>query len=660
MPYQLPPEPPHFVDRDDEQARAFRAVAEWGERSRPLCLALNGLGGAGKTELAFRIARGLRDRYPDGVLYEDLDDYRRDGAVETADVLGQLLRALGVPSELLAPSFAARRKQWWELTEQKRLAVVIDNARYGTEVLPLLPASGASLAIVVSHGPLYDLESGAAIELPLSPLDEPYVADLLRRVADDGRLAAEPDAADGLVRLCSGLPAAVHVAGRWIRRHHIRPLSRLLGELTAEFDEQGLPVVEKVWDAAYRSLGPDAARLYRLLATAPGSGVGREGAAALLGRGQDPADTALEELDGAGLLVWRERRIRLPDLLRAHARRRAREDGGETEAADGRRRALRWILRQAQRADVTAAGPRMTLAAEEPPQQGAPDVPFAGKAGAVRWLEAERHALFDSVRTAYAYGLDAEAWALCEPLWTLFLDHPHYADVIDAFRTGLAAAQRAGHPRAALRMRCMLARPLWEQGLLDDAEREVEQALDAVRALAVPEEQPVRALDRKLGASALEARGMLRTARGQWAEAAADFDASRRVHEEIGNAYGALLQTYRLGEAMAALGELTRAAELLTRAHASAADQGRARMTARTGLALGGVRQRLGHHGAARALYEASLAGARERGSEREELRSLDALTALAEETGDAAGAAAHRAAAQTVRARNGLAGATE
>ena len=34
---------------------------------------------------------------------------------------------------------------------------------------------------------------------------------------------------------------------------------------------------------------------------------------------------------------------------------------------------------------------------------------------------------------AYARGLDAEAWALCEPLWTHYLDHRHYADVIEAF-----------------------------------------------------------------------------------------------------------------------------------------------------------------------------------------------------------------------------------
>ncbi|AKJ14413.1 hypothetical protein ABB07_31480 [Streptomyces incarnatus] len=95
MAYQIPPGPAHFVDREREQARVLQLVTERqtaGGAARPLCLLLSGYGGTGKTELAFRLARALHGRYPDGVLYVDLDDVRRDGAVEVADVLGELLR----------------------------------------------------------------------------------------------------------------------------------------------------------------------------------------------------------------------------------------------------------------------------------------------------------------------------------------------------------------------------------------------------------------------------------------------------------------------------------------------------------------------------------------------------------------------------------------
>lgn len=656
MSYQLPPEPAHFVDREEEQEQASRAMAGWGEdRSRPLCLSLVGPGGAGKTELAFRLARMLDEqgrRHDDGferILYVDLDDLRCEGAVETADVLADLLRSLGVAEEWLEQSLTARRRQYWEQTQGRRLIVVLDNARYGTEAEPLLPASGASVVIVASHGPLYDLQDGAATEFVLDPLDERHAAELLRLVADDPRLDAEPAAVRDLLEVCDGLPVAVHVAARWIRRHRRRPLSRMLGELTAELHDRGMPVVEKVWDAAYGGLGAEAALLYRLLAVAPGPSLPPEGVAALLGAGRDGADTALEELETAGLLDGREaRRVRMHSLLRAHARRRAARDGTPEESAEALGRLVRWYLRQAQRADLTAAGSRLAVAPRVPELPYADDVPLDGRPQAYAWLETERHVLFDCVRQAHARGLHHEAWALCEPLWTHFLDHRHYTDVVDAFRTGVAAAERSEELAALVRMRCQLARPLWEQGELESAARELELALNGARTLGT---SPV---ERKLAASTVEFRGSLRMAQGRAREAAADFETSRAQHEALGNEYGVVLQTYRLGEAMAAAGELERAARLLGEAHAKFRALGRERLTARSGLALGRVLQTRGESTAAGELFDAALASARERGSGRETAVALDALAGLAEERGDDAAAREHRAAADELRTEQG------
>lgn len=654
MAFYVPPEVAHFVDREAEQDRARQAVAEWHGRSRPICLTLTGMGGLGKTELAYRIARELRDRCPDGTLYLDLDDLRRDGAVEVADALGDLLRQLGVEAAWLERTYRDLCRQYWEQTGGKRLTVILDNVRYGSEVRELLPASGESVVVLASHGPLYDLGDGLAVELPLGPLDDPPARELLRLVANDRRLNAEPEPepVSGLLRLCSGLPAALRVAGAWVRRHPHRSLTRLVRDLSAELDERGLPMVEQIWDTHYRELGADAATLYRLLAGFPGRSFTPDAAAALLGRGRESAEDALDELTGAGLLDARGTRLRLPDLLRAHAARRARQDGGGAgggaEAVDARRRIVRWYLRQAQRADLLAAGPRLTLAAEQPPLPGAPDVPLPDAAGAYGWLEAERHVLYGCVRLAYESHLNTEAWSLCEPLWTHFLDHPHYADVIDAFRTGVLAAQRAEHLPALVRMRCQLARPLWEQGRLEESGAELEQALNALPALgsSLPE--------RKLAGSAVEFCGMLRSAQGDWGAAAADFEASREAQRALENDYGVLLQTYRLGEAVAALSELDRAAALLTEAHDGMREAGRLRMTARTGFALGGVLRRLERWGEARELYAASLAAARERGASYDEVRVLDAFAELADETGELAEAREHREAARAIRARHG------
>ncbi|MFF3735055.1 tetratricopeptide repeat protein [Streptomyces sp. NPDC002476] len=669
MRVELPPEPVHFVNREDERELALRAVEEWRGRSRPLVLSLTGPGGLGKTELAFLLARNLRDRFPDGVLTVDLDDYRTGGELDPGEVLAQLLDSLDVPPDLLERQFRARCRQYWKKTADSRLIVVVDNARYASEVVPLLPASGGSLVVVASHGPLYDLEDGAAVDMALPALTDPAATELLELIVRDQRLTADPEAARSMVRLCHGLPAALHVVGRWVRAHRVRPLDRLVADLRSELDEKGVsPGVERVWDTAYRGLSGPAAALYRLLPAHPGPTFTTESATALLGRGPGTGQDALEELHRAGLLeLAPERRgeagrMRLPGPLHAHARRRSRDHDVRDESAEARTRVVRWYVRQAQLADRYTAGPRLVVADLFDPVPGAPDVPLEDPAQTVdpavrsgrseraaRWLHAERHALYACVRLAHGQELDAEAVALCEPVWTYALDHPHQSDVTEVFRLGAASAVRSGNAAWVVRMRCQLARPLWESERLDESGREIAGALAAVDLLG----PSVR--DRKLHASTIEFRGMLNSARGDWNAAIGDFARSREVHRTIPNPYGVLLQTYRMGQASAELGDLEEAERLLTEAYDSAVADHRERMTARTGFVLGGVLRRLGRTDEARRLYGEALAMARRRSSEFEQVRVLDAFAELARDEGRDTEAEEHRAAADAIRNRNGL-----
>ncbi|MCC9306578.1 hypothetical protein LN042_05560 [Kitasatospora sp. RB6PN24] len=648
-PFQLPPALRLFVARQAEQERIRRAAETRPGDRGPRVVTLVGMGGIGKTALSFEVGRALGDRFPDGVLYVDLDDFRRDGAVELADVHAELLTGLGVAPEWLQRSPAGRQKQYWSRTNGKRLLVLIDNAASDTEVELLIPASAGSMAIVAGHGALPDPPGVDAVEVPMRPLAEADAVRLLRQLVDDERLAAEPDAALQLARGCGGLPAALHVAGRWARKYRRRSLSKLVADLTVDLRERGVPVVEAVWDAAYDGLGPEAARLYRVLPQFPAPAVSAEAAAALLGAGLLPAEEALEELERAGLLEHRPEGYRMHDLLRGHAERRSRQaDPDGTERAGARGRLVRWYRRQAARADQLAAGRRMTFAQLESALPDVPDVEFDGKNDALRWLEAHRLALYGCVRSAYDSGRHEDAAALCEPLWTHFLDHPHYADAIEAFGTGVAAADRLEDRRLMVRMRCQLARPLWEQELFDAAAEQLRQALSTAEGLG---DDPQ---DRKLKASAVEFHGLLKLARHDWAGAAADFEQSRRGHQAIGNAYGVLLQTYQLGKAAFGAGDHERAAELFEAAHQAARAQERERMTARTGFELARALRCLGRIDEASALARAALVAARERGSSSEEVRVLEELARLADASGDPAAAERHRTAARLLTERYG------
>ncbi|NSC24197.1 hypothetical protein FM076_24825 [Streptomyces albus subsp. chlorinus] len=667
---RLPVEAPFFEDRETERESVERALGRWRERSgvvRPLVVAVSGMGGVGKSALGLRLAHEAHRERGCHALYVDLDDHRKDGAVDPSDVLAVLLGDLGVHEPWRAKDPAGRRGQYAERTAGRRLVVVLDNAAYGSEVEPLLPVSTDSVAIVISRRRLADLPG--ALEVPLGPLPGEAAEGLLRSLLDDTPLASGQDTVAEIARMCGGLPAALHVAGRYLRTHRRRPAERLIAALRTELDEEGLPVVEAVWDAAYRELSAPAARLYRLLASHPGPSFTDASAAALLGaEDPDAAYDALTELEGASLVtVWdrdaepdpdgatgaAQERLRMHDLLRAHAQRRARQDG-EPEEAAARARVVRWYRRQAERADELVAGSRMRFALPVPPLPYAPDVPFRSKTEAAHWMTAERAALHSCVHLAHQAGGpegDTDAWSLCEPLWTHFMDHRHYADAIDAFRAGLASAQRAEHLAAQARLRCQLARALWETGDLAAARNEVDQA---VRSAAALEGEP------RLRASTLEFRGLLRREEGDWAGAVEQFAASRRIHEEIGNAYGVLLQTYLLGKTLLDQGEPRRAAELLARAHDMAGLQGRTRMLGRTAYELARALRRTDEGGSGRvhALYERALESARERGADRDEAEALHALADLAEQTGDREAAHTRRAQARAIEARAGAVGA--
>ncbi|MFG3092574.1 NB-ARC domain-containing protein [Streptomyces antibioticus] len=671
MRVELPPEPVYFVNRDDERERALRAVTEWRSRSRPLVLAVSGAGGLGKTELAGLIARTLLDQhsFPDGALSVDLDDFRADGVVDPGDVLTHLLGSLDVAQEQVQRQYAARCRQYWNRTAGTKLVLLLDNARYASEVVPLLPASGDSVVIVTSHGPLHDLEAGAAVDLALAPLEERAATELLELIVRDHRMAADPEAVRAVVRLCDGLPAALHVAGRWVRTHRLRPIARVVSDLRAELDEKGVSGVEHVWDMAYEDLSRPAALLYRLLPHHPGETFTLHSATALSGLDPEACQDALEELDRAGLLDLRllaltvAGQMRLPGPQRGHALRRSRRETSDGEVAEAQVRLVRWLVRQAQLADRYAAGRRLTVVSLLDPLPGVPDGPLedpeaaedaatraARAERAARWLDEERHVLFACSRLAHARGMDTETVALSEPVWTHALDHPHQSEVVEVLRRAVDSAVRyGGNAGWLVRTRCQLARPLWESEELAAAQEQIDGAMSALELLGESERE------RKLAASAVEHRGMLKGARGEWSSALGDFAGARDLHRAIPNPYGVLLMTYRMGEASAKTGDLDTARLLLSEAHAGFVEQGRERLIGRSAFALAGVLHRLGRADDARELYEQSLGRAARRRSGFDAARVHDALAELDEGDGHLAEAEEHRVAARALRQRNGL-----
>ena len=134
--------------------------------------AVAGMAGVGKTALAVQWAHRVAGRFPDGQLYVNLRGYGADGAAVTRqEVTGWFLAALGVPAARIPADAQARFGLYRSELAERRVLIVLDNARNAAQVRPLLPGGGGCLVVVTSRSALAGLAAAEGAQpLRLGPL----------------------------------------------------------------------------------------------------------------------------------------------------------------------------------------------------------------------------------------------------------------------------------------------------------------------------------------------------------------------------------------------------------------------------------------------------------------------------------------------------------
>ena len=97
--------------------------------------------GAWENHLAVRAAHALRPSYPGGVLFLDLLGLSPQ-PMAAGDALRLLLRALGVADKQVPADIQGRASLYRSLLRDRRVLIVLDNARSEEQVRPLLPGGG--------------------------------------------------------------------------------------------------------------------------------------------------------------------------------------------------------------------------------------------------------------------------------------------------------------------------------------------------------------------------------------------------------------------------------------------------------------------------------------------------------------------------------------
>ncbi|TDD82053.1 AfsR/SARP family transcriptional regulator [Actinomadura rubrisoli] len=203
---QLPPAAADFVARDLERGLLVGHLAG-GNPQR--VLVLWGPEGVGKTELAVRAAHDLRPHYPDGQWYVALNGTGGPPR-PVAEVLADLLIAVGVPAAALPCSAEARAAVLRARISDRRVLLVLDDARDFSQVKALLPGTASAAVLVTSRSALGELPGACRHRLgPLSP-DESVM--MLRAALGEERVSGELSAARTLARACGGRPLALRTA----------------------------------------------------------------------------------------------------------------------------------------------------------------------------------------------------------------------------------------------------------------------------------------------------------------------------------------------------------------------------------------------------------------------------------------------------------------
>ena len=452
-PAGLPAGPERLVGRDDE----VQFLLDLLDPRRPgmaVC-AVAGLAGVGKTALALHAAHEaavVRGWFPGGQLFVDLRGYDPDEQVTVGQALGAWLRALAVRDADLPPTEPEQAGLYQ--SELARLAdagkpvlLVADNASTAAQVEALIPARGEHRLLLTSRDVLASIPARL---IDLDVLGAPAAVDLIARVLTgarpgDRRVREEAAAVQQVAELCGRLPLALQITAEILKADPGLPVAAMAAELqdplvrlAALSREDGggrTRAVRDAFDASYRRLAADHARLFRLLALNPGSDTATEAAAALAGAPAGQVRPLLAALAGASLVTEQPvggDRWRMHDLIRLYAAELGRDAACDDQSGAALDRLLEYY-----RDTAEAANEHLRAL----PGQAVPER-FGGRADALAWLDAERPTLVAAVTLAATSGRSRTAVSLASRL-ALFLDWRRHFD--DMITTGQAAVDSAHH-----------------------------------------------------------------------------------------------------------------------------------------------------------------------------------------------------------------------
>lgn len=487
VPRQLPVPPRCFAARSDELAQLSKAINGSQDPAAGMAIiAIRGGGGIGKTWLALHWAHSNLGLFPDGQLYIDLHGFDPSQPPVPAEVaIRGFLEALDVNPASVPADLQAQAGLFRSMVAGKRLLVVLDNARDTAQILPLLPGSTSCTVLITSRHQLTSLATAhGARMLDLDVLTDTEARQLLEAHLGRNRMSAEPAAVTALLHWCGGLPLALGIVAA---RATARP-DFALGVFAEELQDVATRLdaldaadlttnLRAVLAASYRSLPPEAAKLFRLLGLAPGPDIALPAAAALGDLNPTQARPLLRSLENAHLIQEHQPgRYRMHDLLRLYAGELACRDDSEQTRHAALQRLVHFYLRTAYAGDRLLDPNRPQAHTDQPLPDGAMH-PLRDAAAALAWFDAEHTCLLSAQRCAAQHGWHRQVWQLAWALSTFHWQRGHLHADLSVWQAGHTSAAQLGEPVLQALAHRLLGRSCARLGRHADALDHLDKAL---------------------------------------------------------------------------------------------------------------------------------------------------------------------------------------
>ena len=203
----IPPAVPFekFVGREAELQNLHQQLQTSGQVA---IVAVAGMGGVGKTELAIQYAKQYLKNYQGGVCWL---------SVQGIDVRIQIFRFFELKFNKILPDdweLADRLKYCWENWQQGEVLLVFDDITdYKKQVQPYLPPESRRFKILLTTRLEFDR---TLPQLPLGVLKPLAAMKLLKSLVDRERLKSEPWVAREICKSLGYLPLALELVGRYL------------------------------------------------------------------------------------------------------------------------------------------------------------------------------------------------------------------------------------------------------------------------------------------------------------------------------------------------------------------------------------------------------------------------------------------------------------